>query len=76
MFERLRLFASEVLLALAVAAGLGIGLVVAGIAAILGLMMLAAVLIAPFGAAPSGRKPPAGTMPYPAAGPDPATRPV
>lgn len=76
MFERLRLFAAGVLLALAIAVVLGVGLLVAGIAAILGLVMLAALRIAAFRAARSGRKPPVGAMRYPASAPDPAARPV
>ncbi|OJY25813.1 MAG: hypothetical protein BGP11_13035 [Rhodobacterales bacterium 65-51] len=53
MFDKIRLFAARALFAFVVAMSLGFGLLIAGMAAILGVLMIAAFRIAMIGA---GRK--------------------
>lgn len=53
MFDKIRLFAARALFAFVVAMSLGFGLLIAGMAAILGILMIAAFRIAMIGA---GRK--------------------
>lgn len=53
MFDKVRLFAARALFAFIVAMSLGFGLLIAGMAAILGVLMIAAFRIAMIGA---GRK--------------------
>jgi|GEM_PF-5179367 len=50
MFDKLRLFAARAMFALVLAMSLGFGLLIAGVAAILGLVMVAALWVAGLGA--------------------------
>lgn len=56
MFDKLKMFVARALFAVTIAMALGFGLVIAGVAAVLGLFMIAALRIAMLGngrAAPS-----------------------
>lgn len=76
MIDKVRLFAARALFALVVAMSLGFGLLIAGMAAILGAVMIAAFRITMVGAGREARKPQVVTEPTPRAEADRAAQPA
>lgn len=76
MFDKIRLFAARALFALVVAMTLGFGLLIAGMAAILGILMIAAFRIAMIGAGRDGHDAPIDAEPTPRAEAEPAAQPA
>lgn len=76
MSEKIRLFAARALFAFVVAMSLGFGLLIAGMAAILGVLMIAAFRIAMIGAGSEARNEPADAEPTRRAEADPAAQPA
>ena len=74
MFDKIRLFAARALFALVVAMSLGLGLLIAGAAAALGLLMIAAYRIAMIGRGRRGGKAPVDAEPTAHAQADPAAQ--
>jgi len=65
MFDKIRLFAARALFAFVVAMSLGFGLLIAGMAAILGVLMIAAFRIAMIGAGRKAHNAPVDVKPTP-----------
>ncbi len=76
MFEKVRMFAARALFALVVATSLGLGLLIAGVAAVLGILMVAAFHIAMIGAGRQARKGSVDQEPSRPAEPDPVAQPA
>lgn len=76
MFDKVRLFAARALFALVVAMSLGFGLLIAGMAAILGVLMIAAFRIAMIGAGRKVHTAPVDAEPTPRAEADPTAQPA
>ncbi len=76
MFDKTRLFAARALFAFVVAMSLGFGLLIAGMAAILGVLVIAAFRIAMIGADRKTHNAPMDAEPTPHAKVDPAAQPA
>ncbi|HQU70588.1 MAG TPA: hypothetical protein PLI43_20670 [Albidovulum sp.] len=76
MFDKIRLFAARGTFFLVVAIGLGFGLLIAGVAAILGLLMVIAFRIAMIGAERQVRGAPTDHVPVRTSGSGPAGEPA
>ncbi|MGQ0567843.1 MAG: hypothetical protein ACT4OK_22635 [Gemmobacter sp.] len=76
MFDKVRLFAARALFVFVVAMSLGFGLLIAGMAAILGVLMIAAFRIAMIGAGREARDAAADAEQTPRAAADPAAQPA
>lgn len=76
MFDKVRLFAARALFAFVVAMSLGFGLLIAGMAAILGVLTIAAFRIAMIGAGRRAHDAPTDAEPTPRAEADPMAQPA
>ena len=76
MFDKVRLFAARALFAFVVAMSLGFGLLIAGVAAILGVLMIAAFRITMIGAGRNTRNASVDAEPTPREEADPAAQPA
>ena len=76
MFDKIRLFAARALFAFVVAMSLGFGLLIAGFAAILGVLMIAAFRIAMIGAGRKAHDAPADAEPNSRSEDGPAAQPA